>query len=135
MTRSLLHFNEQLERVGEVGILLLVGAMITTRYLPIEALWFVPLLLLVIRPLAAWIGLLGTETNRIQRVFISWFGVRGVGSIYYLMFAIVHGLEEDLARDMIDLTLTVVASAVVIHGITVSPMMAWYNRQCGTKER
>jgi NhaP-type Na+/H+ or K+/H+ antiporter len=135
MTRSLLHFNEQLERVGELGIMLLVGTMISTRYLPIVALWFVPLLFLVIRPVAAWIGVLGTDTNRTQRAFISWFGVRGVGSIYYLMFAVVHGLEEDVAREMIGLTLTVVASSVVIHGITVTPMMAWYNRRYGPAER
>lgn len=135
MTRSLLHFNEQLERVGEVGIMLLVGAMISTRYLPTVALWFVPLLFLVIRPIAAWIGLLGTQTNRTQRAFISWFGVRGIGSIYYLMFAVVHGLEEEIAREMIGLTLTVVASSVVIHGITVTPMMAWYNRHYGPAER
>lgn len=135
MTRSLLHFNEQLERAGEVGIMLLVGAMISTRYLPIVALWFVPLLFLVIRPVAAGIGVIGTPTNRTQRAFISWFGVRGVGSIYYLMFAVVHGLEEEMAREMIGLTLTVIASSVVIHGISVTPMMAWYNRRYGPAER
>lgn len=135
MARSLLHFNEQLERVGEVGIMLLVGTMISTRYLPIVALWFVPLLFFVIRPVAAGIGVLGTETDRAQRAFISWFGVRGIGSIYYLMFAVVHGLEEDTAREMIGLTLTVIASSVVIHGITVTPMMAWYNRRYSPAER
>jgi NhaP-type Na+/H+ or K+/H+ antiporter len=135
MTRSLLHFNEQLERMGEVGIMLLVGAMISTRYLPLVALWFVPLLFLVIRPIAAAVGLLGTDTNRVQRAYISWFGVRGVGSIYYLMFAVVHGLEEDIAREMIGLTLTVIASSVVIHGITVTPLMAWYHRRFAPEAR
>jgi NhaP-type Na+/H+ or K+/H+ antiporter len=135
MTRSLLHFNEQLERLGEVGIMLLIGTMISTRYLPMVALWFVPLLFLVIRPLAAGIGLLGTDTTWVQRGFISWFGVRGIGSLYYLMFAVVHGLEEELAREMIGLTLTVVASSVVIHGITVTPFMAWYNRRYRPAER
>lgn len=134
MTRSLLHFNEQLERIGEVGILLLVGAMISTRHLPAEALWFVPLLFLAIRPVAAGIGLIGTGTSRVQRAFISWFGVRGVGSLYYLMFAVVHGLEEGTAREMIGLTLTVIASSVVIHGITVTPMMRWYNRRVAPAE-
>lgn len=131
MTRSLLQFNEQLERLGEVGIMLLIGTMISTRYLPIVALWFVPLLFLVIRPLAAGIGLIGTDTSRVQRGFISWFGVRGIGSIYYLMYAVVHGMEEEMARDLIGLTLTVVATSVVIHGITVTPLMAWYNRRYG----
>lgn len=135
LTRSLLHFNEQLERAGEVGIMLLLGAMISTRYLPIEALWFVPLLLLLIRPVAAVIGLLGTDTDWTQRALISWFGVRGVGSIYYLMYAVVHGLEEGVARELIGLTLTVVASSVVIHGITVTPLMSWYSRHYGPEER
>ncbi len=134
MTRSLLHFNEQLERIGEVGIMLLIGAMISTRYLPVVALWFVPLLFLVIRPVAAGIGLLGTRTSRVHALYISWFGVRGIGSLYYLMYAVVHGLEEDVAQEMIGLTLTVIASSVVIHGITVTPMMAWYNRRHGLED-
>jgi NhaP-type Na+/H+ or K+/H+ antiporter len=48
---------------------------------------------------------------------------------------VVHGLEEETARELIGLTLTVVASSVVIHGITVTPMMAWYNRRYGPAER
>jgi NhaP-type Na+/H+ or K+/H+ antiporter len=135
MTRSLLEFNEQLERIGEVGIMLLIGAMISTRNLPIEALWFVPLFFLVIRPVAAQLGLLRTETTGVQRLFISWFGVRGIGSMYYLMYAVVHGLEEDAARQMIGLTLMVIAGSVVIHGITVTPLMAWYNHRYSPEER
>jgi NhaP-type Na+/H+ or K+/H+ antiporter len=134
MTRSLLRFNEQLERLGEVGVMLLIGTMISTRYLPIVALWFVPLLFLVIRPLAAGVSLIGTDTTRTQRAFISWFGVRGIGSIYYLMFAVVHGLEEEMARNFIGLALTVVVTSMVIHGITVTPLMAWYNRRYTTSQ-
>lgn len=59
-----------------------------------------------------------------QRAFIRWFGVRGIGSIYYLMFALVHGLAEAIAREMIGLTLTVIATSVVIRGISVTPMMS-----------
>jgi NhaP-type Na+/H+ or K+/H+ antiporter len=115
--------------------MLLIGAMISTRYLPVVALWFVPLLFLVIRPIAAAIGMIGTDTTRVQRGFISWFGVRGIGSIYYLMFAVVHGLEEEIARELIGLTLTVIATSVVIHGISVTPLMSWYNRRYEPDER
>lgn len=131
MTRSLLQFNEQLERIGEVGVMVLVGAMISTRYVPMETIWFVPLLFLVIRPLAVAVGMVRSDTTRLQRGFISWFGVRGIGSIYYLMYAVVHGLEESIAEKMIGLTLTVVVVSVVIHGVSVTPMMAWYNRREG----
>jgi NhaP-type Na+/H+ or K+/H+ antiporter len=95
------------------------------------ALWFVPLLFLVIRPIAAAAALVRSDTSNLQRGLISWFGVRGIGSVYYLMYAVVHGLEEDVARELIGLTLTVVASSVVIHGIMVSPIMLWYKRREG----
>ena len=129
MARSLLEFNEQLERIGEVAVMVLVGAMISTRYLPMESIWFVPLLFLVIRPVAVAVGMIGSDTTRLQRGFISWFGVRGIGSIYYLMYAVVHGLDESIAEGMIGLTLTVVVVSVVLHGVTVTPMMAWYNER------
>jgi NhaP-type Na+/H+ or K+/H+ antiporter len=129
MARSVLQFNEQLERIGEVGVMVLVGAMISTRYVPMEAIWFVPLLFLVVRPVAVAVGLIGSDTTRVQRGLISWFGVRGIGSIYYLMYAVVHGVNESIAEQMIGLTLTVVVVSVVLHGVTVTPMMAWYNRQ------
>ena len=55
--------------------------------------WFVLLLFFVARPAAVWLGLLGaTSVSRDQRILISWFGIRGVGSIFYLMYAINHGL-------------------------------------------
>ncbi len=129
MARSLLQFNEQLERIGEVGIMVLVGAMISTRYLPEAAVWFVPLLFLVIRPVAVAVGMIGSDTTRLQRGLISWFGVRGVGSLYYLMFAVVHGLDEAASEQLMGLTLTVVVVSVVVHGVTVTPLMAWYNRR------
>jgi NhaP-type Na+/H+ or K+/H+ antiporter len=75
MTETALAFNEQLERLVELGIVLLLGAIVSRQYLLVEAFWFVPLLLLVIRPLATWLGLLGSHTSRVQRCLIGWFGI------------------------------------------------------------
>ena len=63
------------------------------------------------------------------RLLISWFGIRGIGSMYYLMFAVNHGLPETLAEQLIAITLTVVASSVVLHGISVTPLMNRYARR------
>ena len=52
-----------------------------------------------------------------------WFGVRGIGSLYYLMYAIQHGLPEKLAVELIQLTLVVVTLSIVVHGISVKPML------------
>jgi NhaP-type Na+/H+ or K+/H+ antiporter len=59
MAQAVLAFNEQLERLGEVVVVLLLGAMLFPHGLSMAALGVVPLLFLVIRPLAVWMGLPG----------------------------------------------------------------------------
>ena len=90
-------------------------------------LWFVPLLLLGIRPVATGLGLLGiTAPSRVQRRMIGWFGIRGIGSLYYLCYALHHGLPPDLAARLTALTLAVVAVSIVVHGLSVTPLMTLY---------
>lgn len=122
-------FNEQLERIAEVAIVLVIGAMLSYTYLPAGATLFVLLLLLVVRPVSVWLGLLGAPVSRDQRILISWFGIRGIGSIYYLMYAINHGLPRSIAEEITALTLTAVAVSIVLHGISVTPLMALYARR------
>ena len=127
MAQAVLGFTEQLERIGEVAVVLLVGVMISVTAIPGDALWFVPLLLLVIRPVSAAMGTIGSDTTWLQRAFIAWFGIRGIGSIYYLMYAIVHGVPDATAGLLMGLTLAVVATSVVVHGVSVTPLMRRYS--------
>lgn len=129
MAQAVLGFNEQLERIAEVGIVVLLGSMLAPQYLSWDALWFVPLLLLGIRPLAVVLGLLGSSASGIQRRMVAWFGIRGIGSLYYLMYAIQHGLPEPLARRLIGLTLATIAASIIAHGISVTPLMTRYTRK------
>ena len=129
MAQAVLGFNEQLERIGEVAVVVLVGGMLAAGYLLFDAVWFVLVLLLVIRPVSVWAGLLGSPTSVAQRNLIGWFGIRGIGSIYYLMYAINHGLPPQLATNLAGLTLTVVASSVLVHGISVTPLMRLYEKR------
>jgi len=128
-------FNDQLERIAEVALVLVLGAMLV--YIPLDRspVWFVVLVLLVVRPIAVAVGLLGASVSRDQRLLISWFGIRGIGSIYYLMFAVNHGLEEDLAKDFIAITLLVVATSILLHGISVTPLMNLYSRRKARRSR
>jgi NhaP-type Na+/H+ or K+/H+ antiporter len=129
MAKAVLGFDEQLVRIGAAGMVVLVGGLLSPRHLTVEALWFVPLLLLIIRPLAVGIGLLGSRASAMQRRLVAWFGIRGVGSLYYLMFAIQHGLSPALAHQLAGLTLTTVAVSVVVHGLSVTPLMQLYERR------
>ena len=128
MTQAVLGFNQQAERIGEVAIVIAIGALLWAVDWPASAWWFVPLLLLVIRPLSVRLGLMGASISSGQRWLIGWFGIRGVGSLYYLMYAVNHGVDQALADQLIGLTVAVVVSSIVVHGTSVTPLMAAYER-------
>src|SRR5205085_2937688 len=109
MAEAVLGFNEQVERIGEVAVVVLLGGVLATVAPAPELWWFLPGLLLVIRPLAVLLGLVGSRTSGLQRGLMAWFGIRGVGSLYYLVYAAQHGLDLDQARRLGSLTLPVVA--------------------------
>jgi NhaP-type Na+/H+ or K+/H+ antiporter len=127
MRDSVLGFNEQLEKFSELALVLLVGAMLAfAKPLP-ENLWFVPLVLLVLRPLSTLAATTGELLNPPQRALIGWFGIRGVGSIFYLLLALRHGVAGDTAETIVSLTLWTVAGSIVIHGLTAQPLMHQYH--------
>lgn len=126
MMHEVLRFNVQLESFAEVGIVLAVGVLLATVQWRMEVLWFIPLLFLVIRPAAVAIGLLGTRVRTLQRRLVAWFGVRGIGSLYYMLYAISHELEPALAERLLSITVAVVVASVIAHGISVTPLMNRY---------
>jgi len=64
-----------------------------------------------------------------QRRLIGWFGIRGIGSLNYLNYALNNGLPSRLARTFVALTAAVVVRSIVVHGISVTPLMARYRRR------
>ena len=138
MMRAVQHFNSQLENFAEVVIVLAVGVLIAVVPFRTEVLWFTPLLFLVVRPVAVVAGLLGTGIRGQQRRLMAWFGIRGIGSIYYLLYAIRHDINTELAERLLSLVIAVVVASVVAHGISVTPLMNKYEKRKtagrGTKE-
>ena len=129
MTHAVLSFNEQIERIAEVVAVLAVGTLLWAVDWSRASWWFVAVLLLLIRPLSALVGLARSQTSTSQRALIGWFGIRGIGSLYYLAYAIDHGLAADSAATMTALVLSVVVVSIVVHGISVTPLMKFYERR------
>ncbi|MEJ8835939.1 cation:proton antiporter [Ramlibacter sp. AN1133] len=119
-------FNEQLEKVAELALVLMLGAMLSYAPLPAAGWWFVPLLLLVLRPLSVLAAVPGEGLSRPQRTMIAWFGIRGIGSVFYLLFALRHGIAPRIAETLVSLTLWTVATSIIVHGITAQPLMDRY---------
>ena len=135
MMNAVQRFNSQLESFVEVGIVLVVGVLLATIEFQRDMLWFVPVLFLLIRPLAVYVGLLGTQVKASQRNLMGWFGIRGIGSLYYLLYAINHNIQPALAERLLSITLAVVVASVIVHGISVTPLMTHYEARKAAKKK
>lgn len=144
MARAVLFFNEQLEHIAEMTIVVFIGILLSTSvtyaadyhvFLANRLSWFAPLLFIVIRPLSVWLGLVGARTYYPQKGLFGWFGIRGIGSIYYLMFAIQQGISQKLGLQLSAMTLTIVALSIVVHGISVTPLMERYSRRMKRRQQ
>ncbi|MGH8688308.1 MAG: cation:proton antiporter, partial [Burkholderiales bacterium] len=121
-------FKEHLERLSEILLVLLIGGTLFVDSWSWRAVGLALFVFLVARPLSVLAGLSGTRTPWPMRGLICWFGVRGIGSLYYLMYAIDHGLPEWLALEFIHLTLIVVTLSILVHGLSMKPLMQRYWR-------
>lgn len=127
---DILSFGHVLERALEVLLVTILGVVVAVHW-DWRALVVGGLLFCVIRPLAVWLVLRGGLVSPGQRLLLGWFGIRGIGSLYYLSYALSHGLPEVLADDAIGLTLSVVALSIVVHGVSTQPLLARYERRYG----
>jgi NhaP-type Na+/H+ or K+/H+ antiporter len=123
MTRAVHAFNAQLERLAELTLVLLVGAMLAYVRPVAMQWWFIPLFFVILRPVAVIAGTAGGSYGEYQRAMMSWFGIRGIGSVFYLLFAIRHGISDTLAQQLATITLVTVAASIMLHGASVRPLM------------
>lgn len=121
-------FKEHLERLSELTLILLIGGTLFLDSWSWRAVGLALFLFVAARPVSVLVGLLGTRTSWPIRGMVGWFGVRGIGSLYYLMYAIQHGIPEKLALELIQLTLVVVALSILAHGTSVKPLMSLFGR-------
>lgn len=116
-------FKEHLERLSELTLVLLLGGMIALRELPYETIGVAAFLFLVARPLAVYVGLMGSSVSKRMRIMTGWFGVRGIGSIFYLVYAIQAGLPPNLAHQLTGIALGVIMLSILVHGFSVKPLI------------
>ena len=122
-------FKEHLEHLSELTLVLLLGGAVSQSAWNWRTVGMALFLLLVARPVSVLLGLLGSNTSLRLRGMAAWFGVRGIGSVYYLCYAINHGLPAGLARELSHITIVVVMVSIVAHGISVTPMLNRYWRE------
>lgn len=128
--RVLHQYVEQLERLLTVLVIVLLGGAVATGLLA-GTTWrevVVALaVLLVLRPAAGLVGLAGGRTGPRERFVVAFFGVRGVGSVFYVAYALQEGDFADPAGVWRVVGLVVVGS-IVLHGMAATPVMRFLDR-------
>jgi NhaP-type Na+/H+ or K+/H+ antiporter len=132
--RKMHDYAEELERLLMMVLLVGFGAVLVGGGLLHALTWpavaFALLALLIVRPLSCWIGQLGSGRSMEDRAVVSFFGIRGLGTVYYLAFATGHAAFERTDLLWATAGLTVLIS-ILLHGITVTPVLRALDRRMG----
>jgi NhaP-type Na+/H+ or K+/H+ antiporter len=112
-------FNESIEHALTAILLVLIGGVLPVLWAQLDwrHLAIGLALILVIRPLAGWLGLWGTHLKHRERFVVAAYGVRGIGSIYYLGYATSH-LEFVNEGQLWATVAFTIAASTVVHGLT-----------------
>ncbi len=142
-----LEFIEQIEKLLEIGTILLLGTILLyqpmVNFAP-QSILVILLLFFLIRPLGVFISTIGKrsiknpENQKVypqKRWLFGWFGIRGVGSLYYLAYALGSGLKGELAEQIAWITYSTVVVSVLLHGVSATPLMNWYNKHIASKTK
>ena len=131
--REMHDVTEQVERLAMMILLLLFGGALVSGVLAPLTWIDVGLalaILLVVRPLAGLVGLIGFKAARSEKLTLAFFGIRGVGSIYYVAYALNRADFPSTDRLWAIVALVILLS-IVLHGLTVTPIMRRLDRSQG----
>jgi NhaP-type Na+/H+ or K+/H+ antiporter len=122
------HGAEQVEKFLELAAILLLGSLLSREGLGLpgwEGWALAAILLVVIRPLATSIALLGGSVEGAGgRAFVAWFGVRGVGTLYYTATVVAGGALAGAEEQVVVWTaVACVIVSIVVHGVTGGPAL------------
>ena len=131
MAKAVLDFTLDLEKLAELTVMVIIGSLLTRAAFTWPSLAVAIGLIFVVRPIAIYLTTLWLPLTPGQRRLAAWFGIRGVGSLYYLAFAVAHGADSPEAALVADAVLVTVAFSVLLHGSTATPIMRLYRRARG----
>ena len=140
-----LEFVERIEKLLEVGTILILGTILLFKPMldyAYQSLLVIVFLFFVIRPIGAWVSTIGKRSKDSRhrkmdsrtRWLFGWFGIRGVGSLYYLAYAFGNGLKGELGEQIGWITYTTIVVSVIVHGVSSTPLMNWYERKIAKHE-
>jgi sodium/hydrogen antiporter len=135
--KKLHDFTDQIERILLSIVLIVFGGSIIYGILtPLN--WQMVILgvlfIVCVRPLTAWFGMAGLKLQKKEKLVISFFGIRGIGSFYYLAFAI-YKTAFTTEKELWAVVSFIVILSLLIHGFTASSVMQKMEEEAEKAER
>jgi NhaP-type Na+/H+ or K+/H+ antiporter len=133
------HFERNAEEIVDIvklGIFFVFGSLLTVNALTRDgwaAVGVVAVTFLIARPVAVWLALLGTRTDTATRLFMGWFGPKGVASMTFALIVLDRHVTAGVR--IFDLTALVVLCSIVLHGLTDTPGAEWIARRAERPSR
>ncbi len=118
-------FVDQTERLLVAILLLLFGGALVNgilQPLTLKMALFCVAFILIIRPITAFISLYNLDIHIKEKLAISFFGIRGMGSVFYLAFAF-NEKAFDHEKELWAIVALTILSSIVLHGLTASPVI------------
>lgn len=123
---EILHdFSEEIEKIMVAILFTIAGIYVSHGFLDDFQWYMIPAALVIvflIRPITGYISLIATDLPREKKWIISFFGIRGIVSIYYLLYAFYHA-EFEQAKQTLALVTVVIIISVFVHGLSARPVM------------
>lgn len=128
------HVTEFVESEGQIlvwGSFFLIGLVLlpeALHLLTIPMVILIGLSLFIVRPLAIWISLIGTDAPPLTRLLLGWFGPRGLATALFALL-IVGDINQSYAEPVLVIAINAVWISALLHGISAAPGAKWYSKK------
>ena len=128
------HVTEFVESEGQIlvwGSFFLIGLVLlpeALHQLTAPMVILIGLSLFIIRPLAIWISLIGTDAPPLTRLLLGWFGPRGLATALFALL-IVGDINQSYAEPVLVIAINAVWISALLHGISAAPGAKWYSKK------
>ncbi|ASP34403.1 cation:proton antiporter [Labrenzia sp. VG12] len=129
-------FTESEGQMLAWGAFFLIGlALVPNAIVHLDATTLAIILtsLFIVRPLAVWLSLAGTDAAPLTKLFFGWFGPRGLATALFALL-IVDQLDHDIGEYLLNLAVNAVWISAVLHGVTAVPFAKWYGARMSANE-
>lgn len=129
LVKKVAGINQTFGEILEVALVVLTGCLLSAHWTITNDWWIALFVLVVVRPVSTYIALMRSGVSGVQKGLIAFFGIRGIGSLYYLAFAVGKDLDDATTERLSGIVLTTIAISLMVHSNVSTPVLNLYAKR------